>query len=146
MPTITIPWCSSGSIIETSVVSWPPCIVEVDENTAAGLPASVPRAHSGPRPSMKYLRGACHVAEARGRSQGDPGALLEVAALDVGRALGRNRGLASLDHGRHLGHRAHARAHSLDAVDAARNRLRQRAHRARGAVIEDEDVGMLITF
>src|SRR3546814_15852842 len=58
MPNTTQPWCSSGTVIVSSVDSWPPCIVEVEVNTAAGLPTSVPLAHCAPRPSMKCLTGA----------------------------------------------------------------------------------------
>ena len=35
-----MPWCSSGSIIDNSVVSWPPCMLLVEVKTPAGLPAS----------------------------------------------------------------------------------------------------------
>ena len=58
MPTMTQPWCSSGICIESRVDSCPPCWVEVEVNTAAGLSTSVPLAHSAPSPSMKCLSGA----------------------------------------------------------------------------------------
>jgi len=58
MPTISMPWCSSGSIIDSSVLSWPPCWVEVEVNTPAGLPDSTPDIHSAAVPSRKYLSGA----------------------------------------------------------------------------------------
>src|SRR6476661_1878403 len=48
----------SGNIIEINVVSWPPCIVEVDVNTAAGLPASAPLSQRADVLSRKYLSGA----------------------------------------------------------------------------------------
>src|SRR4249920_1233078 len=57
-PTRTMPWWSKGSIIDSRVLSWPPCCVAVEVNTAAGLPASVPLSHSPPLPSRKYLSGA----------------------------------------------------------------------------------------
>ena len=69
------------------------------------------------------------------------GAFLEVAALDIRRPLGGDRRRGLVDHGGHLGHRAHARAHAVHAVDATGHRLRQRPHRPGGAVVEDEDVG-----
>ncbi len=40
------------------VVSWPPCRDEVDVNTPAGLPLSVPDSHSVIVLSKKYLRDA----------------------------------------------------------------------------------------
>src|SRR5450432_858302 len=98
---MSIPWCSSGTIIETRVTSWPPCIVAVEENTAAGFPARVPRDHSGPRPSMKCFSGAAMLP----KRVGDPSearAFLEVALLDVRGALRRHRWSELLDHGRDL--------------------------------------------
>ena len=53
-----MPWCSSGSIIDSSVDSWPPCSVLVEVNTAAGLPDSAPSAQSPAVPSRKYFSGA----------------------------------------------------------------------------------------
>jgi len=58
MPLITQPWCSSGTSIVSRVDSWPPCMVAVEVNAAAGLPTSVPLAHSAPRVSMKCFIGA----------------------------------------------------------------------------------------
>ena len=55
---ITQPWCSSGSCIDNSVDSCPPCWVAVEVNTPAGLSTRVPLAHSAPRPSMKCFSGA----------------------------------------------------------------------------------------
>ena len=40
-----MPWCNKGFIIESRVDSCPPCIEEVDVNTAAGLPTNVPDIH-----------------------------------------------------------------------------------------------------
>src|SRR6476469_3418821 len=58
IPAMTQPWCSSGSIIDSSVDSCPPCIVEDDVNTPAGFPTSVPLAQSPPSPSIQCLSGA----------------------------------------------------------------------------------------
>ena len=58
MPTSSMPWCSSGSAIVSKVDSCPPCMVLVEVNSAAGLPASVPLAHSAPVLSRKCLSGA----------------------------------------------------------------------------------------
>ena len=58
MPTITQPWCSSGTCIDSRVDSWPPCIEAVEVNTPAGLPDRVPLTHSAPSPSRKCLTGA----------------------------------------------------------------------------------------
>ena len=41
-----------------SVVSWPPCRLPVEVNTAPGLSASVPDNHWPDSVSMKYFRGA----------------------------------------------------------------------------------------
>src|SRR2546428_50940 len=61
-----MPWCRSGSIIDSSVVSCPPCRLAVEVNTQAGLPASVPRCQSSPVPSRKCLSGAALFPERRG--------------------------------------------------------------------------------
>ena len=47
-----------GIIIDSNVDSWPPCKVAVEVNTPAGLPISVPLAHSPPSPSRKCFIGA----------------------------------------------------------------------------------------
>ena len=44
---MTMPWCSSGSIIEVNVVSCPPCKLEVEVKSAAGLPTRAPDIQSG---------------------------------------------------------------------------------------------------
>ncbi len=72
MPTITIPWCNSGSIMETRVVSWPPCMVAVEVNTAAGLPASRPFNHSSPVLSQKYFIGAAILPKRVGEPSATP--------------------------------------------------------------------------
>ena len=53
-----MPWCSSGSIIDSSVVSWPPCRLAVEVNTPAGLPIRPPDIHSALVPSRKYFSAA----------------------------------------------------------------------------------------
>src|SRR3546814_13685276 len=57
MPTSTQPWCSTGTIIVSSVDSWPPCIDEVEVTTSAGLQTSVQLAPGAQRPSMRRWRG-----------------------------------------------------------------------------------------
>ena len=66
---------------------------------------------------------------------------IEVAALDVGRAGRGHGGCGHLGDGRDAGHGAHARAHALDGLDAARHDVREGADAAVAAVVEDEDVG-----
>ncbi|MNP45005.1 hypothetical protein D3C76_1388940 [compost metagenome] len=53
-----MPWCISGSIIDSRVVSWPPCRLAVEVNTPAGLPTSSPPSQRLLVPSRKYLSGA----------------------------------------------------------------------------------------
>ena len=67
-----MPWCISGSIIETSVVSWPPCVLEEEVNTAAGLPTSPADSHNGLVPSRKYLSGAAMLPKRVGLPSASP--------------------------------------------------------------------------
>ena len=53
-----MPWCSSGSSIDSSVLSCPPCMVCVDVNTAAGLSTSAPCSHRLEVWSRKCFSGA----------------------------------------------------------------------------------------
>ncbi|MOA44068.1 hypothetical protein D3C78_1662960 [compost metagenome] len=53
-----MPWCNNGSIIDSSVVSCPPCRLAVEVNTPAGLPTRAPVSHRLLVPSRKYLSGA----------------------------------------------------------------------------------------
>ena len=55
-------------------------MVAVEVNTAAGLPTSVPLAHSAPRPSMKCLSGAAMLPKRVGLPSDQAGAFDEVAA------------------------------------------------------------------
>ena len=87
---ISMPWCSSGIIIDSSVDSWPPCRLPVDVNTTAGLPDKVPDSHCGRGAVEKVLHGRRHVAEARRRAQRQAGAFGQVLQLDIGRAAGRD--------------------------------------------------------
>ena len=54
-PVINMPWCSNGKVMDSSVDSWPPCIDEVEVNTAAGFPTNDPLSHSAAVPSKKYF-------------------------------------------------------------------------------------------
>ena len=85
---ISMPWCRSGSIIESSVVSWPPCRLAVEVNTQAGLPASAPRCQSSGGAVEEVLERRRHVAEAGRAAEREAGAFLEVAQLAVGRPSG----------------------------------------------------------
>jgi len=73
-PTRYIPWCRSGSIIESSVASWPPCIVWVEVKTAAGLPASAPDTHRLDVQSRKYFSGAAMLPKRVGLPSTSPSA------------------------------------------------------------------------
>ena len=68
----SIPWCRSGSIIDRSVVSCPPCRLAVEVNTAAGLPMSAPDSHRSEVPSMKYLSGAAMLPKRVGLPSASP--------------------------------------------------------------------------
>ena len=108
-----------------SVVSCPPCIDEVEVNTAAGLPASAPFSHSAEVRVEKMLERRGHVAEARRRAEREAGALREVRELGVRRAGVGHRGCASLRvDRRHRRHRAQPRASRLRP---ARRRARRAA-------------------
>ncbi len=67
-----MPWCNSGIIIDSSVVSWPPCMLPVEVNTQAGLPASAPESHCGVVPSRKYLSGAAMLPKRVGEPSARP--------------------------------------------------------------------------
>ena len=58
IPTISMPWCNSGNIMDSSVASWPPCKLLVEQNRAAGLPASSPDSQSPDVESKKCFSGA----------------------------------------------------------------------------------------
>ena len=73
---ITQPWCSSGTSIVSRVDSWPPCMVCVDVNTAAGLPARLPCSHSVDVWSMKCLSGAAMFPKRVGLPRMSPSAAL----------------------------------------------------------------------
>src|SRR5450830_1409035 len=53
-----MPWCSSGSSIDNKVLSWPPCRLDVEVKTPAGLPTRAPVSHRLLVPSIKYFNGA----------------------------------------------------------------------------------------
>ena len=53
-----MPWWSSGSIIDNSVVSWPPCKLDVEVKTPAGTPINEPFSQRSEVLSIKYLSGA----------------------------------------------------------------------------------------
>ena len=55
---MSMPWCIRGNIIDSRVLSWPPCSVSVDVNTAAGLPTKAPDSQRSPVLSRKYFSGA----------------------------------------------------------------------------------------
>ena len=55
IPTITIPWCSSGVIMLVKVVSCPPCMVPVLVNTDAGLFCKSPASQIVTLLSQKYF-------------------------------------------------------------------------------------------
>ncbi|MNT53762.1 hypothetical protein D3C72_1908660 [compost metagenome] len=69
---ISMPWCSSGSIIDSSVVSWPPCRLPVAVNTQAGLPVSAPDSHWATVPSRKYFIGAAMLPKRVGLPRARP--------------------------------------------------------------------------
>ena len=54
----TMPWCNNGIIIVINVVSWPPCILDVEVNTPAGFPLRVLLNHSEVVPSKNNFIGA----------------------------------------------------------------------------------------
>ena len=83
-PTRYMPWCIRGSIIDSSVDSWPPCIDVVEVNTAAGLRSSVPLSQSALVPSRKYFKGRRHVAEPGRAAEEQPVALDEIVVRGVG--------------------------------------------------------------
>ena len=53
-----MPWWIRGFIIDSRVLSWPPCIEAVEVKTQAGLLISVPDIHCGLVPSRKYFMAA----------------------------------------------------------------------------------------
>jgi hypothetical protein len=71
-PITSIPWCSSGIIIDSKVDSWPPCRLPVEVNTAAGLPASVPASQSAEVPSKKYFIAAAMLPKRVGEPIANP--------------------------------------------------------------------------
>ena len=77
-PTISMPWCRSGSSMPSGVVSWPPCGVLPEVNAPAGLPASTPVSHRLEVPSKKRHQRRRHVAEAHGTAEHQPGAFAQV--------------------------------------------------------------------
>ena len=50
------PKTEAGNIIEINVVSWPPCRLDVDVKTAAGLPATRPPTARWPRSKPSSAR------------------------------------------------------------------------------------------
>ena len=76
---------------------------------------------------MKYLSGAAMLPKRVGEPSARPAHSARSRRFDVGRAFGGHRGRGLLDHGRHLRHGAHARAHAVDARRCRARRLRERA-------------------
>ena len=70
--TISIPLRISGSIIDSRVVSCPPCADEDAVKTAAGFPTMVPRNHNAPSPSTKYFIGAAILPNRVGLPSANP--------------------------------------------------------------------------
>ena len=135
-----MPWCRSGSIIDSSVVSWPPCRLPVEVKTQAGLPVSAPLEpeRAGAVEEMLQRRG--HVAEARRAAEREARAFLEVAVFAKGRPFFRDRGNVAVDTRRNPRNRAQARLRARHALHAFGNQLGHAPHRAAGAVVEDEDL------
>ena len=71
-PTRYMPWWIKGSIIDSNVDSWPPCIDVVEVNTAAGLRSSVPLSQSALVPSRKYFKGAAMLPNRVGLPRSSP--------------------------------------------------------------------------
>src|SRR6266581_367735 len=115
-----MPWWSSGSIIDTKVVSWPPCRLAVEVKSAAGLPASAPFSHRSEVPSQKCF--------------------IEAARLAVRRAGRRNGRLGAFGDARDARHGAQPGGRAFDFLDAARDPLGHLAPRAAMAVVENQDV------
>ena len=70
--------------MDSSVDSCPPCWVAVEVNTAAGLPTSVPLAHSAPSPSMKCFTDGLGAEWASGTLVGKPAAVFTSTATQHG--------------------------------------------------------------
>ena len=86
-PSSSMPWCSSGSIIDSSVDSWPPCWVLVEVNTPAGFPTRSPLAQLLPVPSRKNFIGAAMLPKRVGLPSTSPSQLLRSASVAYGGPL-----------------------------------------------------------
>jgi len=76
-----MPWCSNGSIIDSSVDSCPPCRLEVEVKTAAGLPIRAPLSQSRLVVSMKYFIGAAMLPKRVGLPRISPQQSVRSASL-----------------------------------------------------------------
>ena len=134
-----MPWCRSGSIIESRVVSWPPCRLAVEVNTPAGLPASAPRSHSERGAVEEILERRRHVAEAGRAAEREPGAFLQVAAARSTARRPRAPPAASPMSADTRGTVRRRAAAPGTLLDAFGRQLGHAAHRAAHAVVQDED-------
>ena len=140
-----MPWCSSGTIIVSSVDSWPPCSEPVEVKTPAGLRSSAPFSHSALVPSRKILERRRHVAETGRAAEDQAAAFAQVVMRGEGRAGLRHGGLGCLGDGRNAGTVRRRGAGPGDGLDAADDLPGQFGRRAMPRVVEHQYFGHLLT-